>query len=167
MTTDTLRIAVAQLDPVVGDIAGNLALARAAIAEAAQAGADLVLFSESFVSGYPQEDLVLKPAFLAACDRAVEALAAETVDGPAVTIGAPLARATGRHSGAVVRDRGRGIAERYKVDLPSYGEFDEKRVFDVGPMPAPVEVRGVRIGVPICEDIWGKLGVGKALADAG
>jgi NAD+ synthase len=163
---DTLRIAVAQLDPVVGDIAGNLALAKTTVADAARDGADLVLFTECFISGYPPEDLVMKPAFLSDCEEAMQALAAETRDGPGVIIGVPLKRESGRHNAVAVLDRGR-ITERYKVDLPNYGEFDEKRVFDAGPMPAPVDFRGVSIGVPICEDIWGRLGVCKALAQAG
>ena len=89
---DTLRIAVAQLNPTVGDVVGNLAKARAARADAARQGADLVLFTELFISGYPPEDLVLKPAFLAACERAANELAKDTADGgPAVIIGTPLA----------------------------------------------------------------------------
>jgi NAD+ synthase len=163
---DTLRIAVAQLNPVVGDIAGNLALARTTVADAARAGADLVLFTECFLSGYPPEDLVMKPAFLDECEEAMQTLAAETRDGPGVIIGVPLKRESGRHNAVAVLDRGR-ICERYKVDLPNYGEFDEKRVFDAGPPPTPVDFRGVRLGVPICEDIWGRLGVCKTLAQAG
>ena len=90
---DTLRIAVAQLNPTVGDVVGNLAKARAARADAARQGADLVLFTELFISGYPPEDLVLKPAFLAACERAANELAKDTADGgPAVIIGTPLMR---------------------------------------------------------------------------
>src|SRR5690606_38914930 len=114
---DTLRIAVAQLNPTVGDIAGNLAMARTARAEAAQAGADLVLFTELFIAGYPPEDLVLKPAFVEACARAVEALAADTADGgPGVIIGTPLRRETGLHNSLVVLDGGKTIAERHKLD---------------------------------------------------
>jgi NAD+ synthase len=166
---DTLRIAVAQLNPTVGDIAGNLAMARTARAEAAQAGADLVLFTELFIAGYPPEDLVLKPAFVEACARAVEALAADTADGgPGVIIGTPLRRETGLHNSLVVLDGGKTIAERHKLDLPNYGEFDEKRVFQPGPgMQGPMNFRGVRLGLPICEDIWGDLGLCETLAEAG
>jgi predicted amidohydrolase len=137
MTQDisqTFRIAIAQLDPTVGDVAGNLALARAARREAAGKGADLVLFTELFISGYQPEDLVLKPAFLAVCLRAVEDLAAETADGgPGVIIGFPRQGEAGRHNAVAVLDGGRIIAIRDKVDLPNYGEFDEKRVFVAGP----------------------------------
>ncbi|KAB2669576.1 NAD+ synthase [Ochrobactrum sp. LMG 5442] len=163
-----LRIAVAQLNPVMGDIAGNLAKARAARAEAARMQADLILFTELFISGYPPEDLVLKPSFLAACEKAVRDLANDTSDGgPGVIIGTPLSRESGLHNSIVVLDSGEVIAERFKVDLPNYGEFDEKRVFQSGPMPGPVNFRGVRIGIPICEDIWGELGVAETLAESG
>ncbi|MCO7726218.1 NAD+ synthase [Brucella intermedia] len=163
-----LRIAVAQLNPVMGDIAGNLAKARAARAEAARMKADLILFTELFISGYPPEDLVLKPSFLAACEKAVHDLANDTADGgPGVIIGTPLSRASGLHNSIAVLDGGEILAERFKVDLPNYGEFDEKRVFQSGPMPGPVNFRGVRIGIPICEDIWGELGVAETLAESG
>lgn len=166
---DTIRIAVAQLDPIVGDIAGNLAMARAARADAARQHADIVLFTELFISGYPPEDLVLKPAFLKACEHAVEEFARETADGgPGVVIGTPLKRKSGTHNSVVVADGGKIVAERFKVDLPNYGEFDEKRVFQAGPdLPGPVNFRGVRLGIPICEDIWGDLGVCETLAESG
>ncbi|MBV2144473.1 NAD+ synthase [Falsochrobactrum sp. TDYN1] len=163
-----LRIAVAQLNPVMGDIAGNLAKARAARAEAAKMKADLVLFSELFIAGYPPEDLVLKAAFVAACEKAVNQLAEDTADGgPGVIIGTPMRRQSGLHNAVAVLDGGKIIAERFKVDLPNYGEFDEKRVFQPGPMPGPVNFRDVRIGIPVCEDIWGDLDVAETLAESG
>jgi len=163
-----LRIAVAQLNPTVGDVTGNLAKAREARAEAARHGADLVLFTELFIAGYPPEDLVLKPAFLAACRKAVEDLASDTADaGPAVIIGYPRQDGDQRYNSMAVLDGGGLIATRDKVDLPNYGEFDEKRVFDPGAMPGPVAVRGVRLGIPVCEDIWGDLGVCETLAESG
>ncbi|MDT6938634.1 NAD+ synthase [Brucella pseudogrignonensis] len=165
---DMLRIAVAQLNPVMGDIAGNLEKARTARAQAAQMNADLVMFTELFIAGYPPEDLVLKTAFVAACEKAVKELAKDTADGgPGVIIGTPLQRDSGLHNSIAVLDGGEIIAERFKVDLPNYGEFDEKRVFQPGPMPGPVNFRGVRIGIPICEDIWGDLGVAETLAESG
>jgi NAD+ synthase len=166
---DILRIAVAQLNPTVGDVAGNLAKAREGRADAARQGADLVLFTELFIAGYPPEDLVLKPAFVEACEGAVGALAKDTADGgPGVIIGVPLTRKSGTHNSVMVLDGGKVIAERYKVDLPNYGEFDEKRVFQAGPdMPGPVNFRGVRLGIPVCEDIWGDLGVCETLAESG
>ena len=171
-TPDILRIAVAQLNLTLGDIKGNLELAREARKDAARQGADLVLFSELFISGYPPEDIVLKPAFVAACMEAVEELAKDTQDnGPGVIIGVPWRVEKGKEAGlynaAAVLDAGKVIATRFKVDLPNYGVFDEKRVFDSGPMPGPVNFRGVRLGIPICEDIWGDLDVCETLEESG
>nr|WP_040450164.1 NAD+ synthase [Hoeflea phototrophica] len=166
--TDTLRIAVAQLNPTVGDVAGNLAKAREARADAHRHGADIVLFTELFIVGYPPEDLVLKPALIRSCLKAVNELAADTADGgPAVIIGYPRSDDGKRHNSVAVLDGGKLVTSRDKVDLPNYGEFDEKRVFDVGEMPGPVAIRGVRLGIPICEDIWGDLGVCETLAESG
>ena len=152
----------------MGDIEGNMQLAREARAEAARSKADLVVFTELFVSGYPPEDLILKPAFIDACIVGVEALASETADGgPGVIIGSPYANDGKRYNGVAMLDDGKVQTWRLKVDLPNYGEFDEKRVFSAGPMPGPVNFRGVRIGVPICEDIWGEMGVCETLAESG
>ncbi|GGA84029.1 NAD+ synthase [Brucella endophytica] len=165
---DILRIAVAQFNPVLGDINGNLDKAREIRADAARQKADIVLFTELFISGYPPEDLVLRSAFTAACERAVREFAADTADGgPGVIIGTPLRRESGLHNSVMVLDGGEVIAERFKVDLPNYGEFDEKRVFQSGALPGPVNFRGVRLGIPICEDIWGDLGVCETLSESG
>jgi NAD+ synthase len=164
----TLRIAVAQLNPTVGDVAGNLALAREARRDAAREGADLLMLTELFISGYPPEDLVLKPSFLKACLKAVETLAAETADGgPGVLIGFPRQGEAGRHNSVALLDAGKIIAIRDKIDLPNYGEFDEKRVFTEGSISGPYNFRGVRIGVPICEEIWNDMGVCETLAESG
>jgi len=151
--TDRLAIAIAQINPTVGDVAGNADRIRHARAEADSA--DLVVFPELVLSGYPPEDLVLKPAFQDGCRDACEALAKETADGgPALLVGLPW-RENGRLYNAVaLLDGGEVAAVRHKVLLPNYGVFDEKRVFDAGEMPGPVSFRDVRIGVPICEDIW-------------
>jgi NAD+ synthase len=165
---DTLRIAIGQHNPTVGDVKGNLARAREARADAARQGADLLLLTELFISGYPPEDLVLKLAFLRACEAAVAELARDTEDGgPGVVIGYPRQAEGKRHNSVAVLDGGRILAVRDKVDLPNYGEFDEKRVFDPGEMPGPVNFRGVRIGVPICEEIWNDLGICETLAESG
>ena len=153
--TDRLLIALAQLDPTVGDVDGNLGKARAARAQAAQLGADVVMFPELFLAGYPPEDLVLKPAFQQACRAACDSLARDTDEGgPSVLIGLPRFE-DGQLTNAFVHlAKGRIDALRHKVDLPNYGVFDEKRVFVAGPMPGPIVIKGVRIGLPICEDIW-------------
>ncbi|GAB5469730.1 MAG: NAD+ synthase [Rhodospirillales bacterium] len=167
-TRDRFTLALAQLNPTVGDVAGNLELIRAARAEAAAGGADLLLTSELALSGYPPEDLVLKPDLLAALHDAAEALAGETADGgPAVLLCTPWYEGPEAWShtapqslrGAVTNavlylDEGRIVTRRDKVELPNYGVFDEVRVFRKGAMPGPIMVRGLRIGVPICEDIW-------------
>ncbi|KCZ62471.1 hypothetical protein L53_12480 [Hyphomonas sp. L-53-1-40] len=150
-----LRILVAQLNPVVGDIRGNLELARGALAEGKAQGADLVVLSELFILGYPAEDLVLKPAAVEDSMKAVNTLAAETADAPDIIIGAPWMVDGKRHNSAVWLSGG-AIKGRYdKRELPNYGVFDEKRIFDAGEGPPPVfEFHGVKIGVAICEDIW-------------
>jgi NAD+ synthase len=154
---DKLAIAVAQLNSTVGDIAGNAEKVRRARIEAAAQGADLVVFPELFIAGYPPEDLVLKPAFQAACRAAIEQLARETATpGPALLVGSPWVDGGKLYNAVALLEGGAITALRYKVDLPNYGVFDEKRVFAAGPMPGPVSFRGVRLGVPICEDIWGE-----------
>ncbi|MEO1190366.1 MAG: NAD+ synthase [Pseudomonadota bacterium] len=161
--------ALAQLNPTVGDVAGNLSLIRAARAEAAAGGADLLLTSELALSGYPPEDLVLKPDLLAHLHRAADELAAETADGgPGVLLCTPWyegdpndwghtspesLRGTVTNS-VLYLDEGRIVTRRDKVELPNYGVFDEVRVFHKGEMPGPIMARGLRLGVPICEDIW-------------
>lgn len=162
----TLTIALAQFNPTVGDIAGNIEKARRAHRDGRAAGADLVVLPELFVAGYPPEDLVLKPAFAAACREATERLAAELTDGPGLLIGTVWPEDAKLHNAAVVIDEGRIMAVRFKVDLPNYGVFDEKRVFDAGPLPGPVQFRGVKLGLPVCEDIW-REEVTECLAECG
>ena len=155
MAQKTLKIALAQLNPIVGDVAGNEQKARDARAEAARLGADLVMFAEQFLAGYPAEDLVLKPAFQDSCRAALERLTRETADGgPGMLIGLPWREGDALYNAYALLDNG-AVSIRFKVDLPNYDVFDEKRNFDSGPLPGPVSFRGTRIGVPICEDIWG------------
>ena len=162
---DRYRIALAQLNPVVGDIAGNLARARAARSQAMTA--DVILFSELFIVGYSPEDLVLKPALQEEARAAVEELARDTSDGgPAILIGTPWVEHAELYNAVALLDEGNIQRLTYKYELPNYGVFDEKRVFFQGPTPEPMSVRGVKLGVPICEDIW-KQDVTIWLADAG
>ncbi len=152
---DRLRVALAQLNPKVGDVDGNLAKVRAARAEAAKQGADLVVCSELVLAGYFPEDLVLKPAFQRRCHEAVEALRADTEKGgPAIFVTTPWREGDKLHNAMIALDKGQIVGKRFKVDLPNYGVFDDKRVFAPGPMPGPLVFNGVRIGVPICEDVW-------------
>ena len=150
--TDKLTIALAQLNPTLGANNANLAKARETRVQARDA--DLILFPELFICGYPPEDLVLRPTFVAACKAAVEELAKDTVSGPAVLIGLPWRDGEKLHNAVALLANGRIETLRYKHDLPNYGVFDEKRVFQPGPAPGPIAFKGVRLGVPICEDIW-------------
>ena len=150
----SFKIALAQLNPTVGDLAGNAAKLRSAHAHAASLNADLVVFSELFLTGYPPEDLVLKPAFQAAARASLEDLAATLPGGPAVLVGTIWPEDGKLYNAVVLLDEGKIAAVRSKHDLPNYGVFDEKRLFASGPLPGPIPFRGVRIGVPICEDIW-------------
>ncbi len=166
--TDSLSIAIAQIAPVVGDVDGNVARIRTARAQAARQGADLVVFCELVIAGYPPEDLVRKPAFQRACREAAESLAADTGDGgPAMIVGAPWVEDGALHNAALLLKDGAVAAKRYKVHLPNYGVFDEPRVFTPAKaFPEPIEVEGVRLGLMVCEDMWAP-GAGEALAAAG
>src|SRR5580700_4832502 len=153
--TAEFKITLAQLNPTVGDVEANAAKARTARERAKADGADLVVLSELFLAGYPPEDLVLKPAFQAACRTATEVLARETADGgPAMLIGTPWVEEGKLYNACALLEGGRIAAIRYKANLPNYGVFDEKRLFARGPAAGPITVKGVRVGVPICEDIW-------------
>ena len=114
---DTLKIALAQLNPTVGDLAGNVAKLRSARARAAELGADLVVFSELFLTGYPPEDLVLKPAFQAACRASLDDLAATLGAGPTVLVGTIWVEEGRLYNAVVLIDEGRIAAVRIKVDL--------------------------------------------------
>ena len=129
-------IAIAQTNPTVGDIGGNLALIRETRAKAAEQGADLVLYAELAICGYPPEDLVLKPALQEHCRRAIETLAEDTADGgPALLVGTPWLENDALYNAVALLRNGRVETVRFKHDLPNYGVFDEKRVSRPGLFP--------------------------------
>ena len=151
----------------VGDLAANAAAMLDWRAQAAAAGADLVLFPEMQLTGYPVEDLVLKPEFvrrtMEAAERLVDATAAP---GPALLVGTLHAEGGSVYNAMLLADGGRMVGRTLKHELPNYGTFDEKRIFASGPLPSPIVWRGVKLGVAICEDIWQEP-VCAALAAAG
>ncbi|MBW8268711.1 NAD+ synthase [Caldovatus aquaticus] len=164
---DTLRIALAQINPHMGALRANAERIRRARAEAARHGADLVVTPEFSISGYPPEDLVRKPAFVEACAAAIADLAQETADGgPGLVVGGPWQDGDKLYNALFVLEGGRTLARRAKHELPNYGVFDEKRVFDPGPCPGPVAFRGFRLGLMICEDWWFQA-VSETLAESG
>lgn len=165
--TDQLKIALAQANPTLGKIDANVALAREFRAEAEALGADLVVYPELFISGYPPEDLVLKPAFQRAAADAMQDLAEATNDGgPAMLMTAPLVEDGHLYNAVCLLDGGKIAAKRFKNKLPNYGVFDEIRIFEPGPLPGPIPFKGVRLGVMICEDMWYS-DVAECLAETG
>lgn len=151
--TDRLTIALAQMNQNVGDLAGNSAAMLAMRREAV--GADLLLVPELQLTGYPPEDLVLKPAFLRETEAAAARLVAATAEpGPALAFGSIVVRDGKAYNAVIVADEGRELFVTLKRELPNYGTFDEKRVFSAGPLPEPFLFKGVSIGIPICEDLW-------------
>ncbi|WP_375203689.1 NAD+ synthase [Hyphococcus sp.] len=166
--TDTLSIAICQIAPHVGDIDGNVQRILKARAEAAEKGADLAVFCELVVSGYPPEDLVQKPSYQRHCMEAVERLAKETGDGgPAIIVGSPWKEGDALYNAGFLLAGGKIAARRDKVRLPNYGVFDEPRRFTPGAhYPDPTEFKGVKLGLMICEDMW-LPGAGEHLAAEG
>ncbi len=163
--TDRLKIAFAQMNQRVGDLEGNAA-AMLEMRRRAR-GADLLLCPELQLTGYPPEDLVLKPEFVRRTMEAAERLVDATAEpGPALLIGTIVREEGLNYNAILLADGGRVLAKTLKRELPNYGTFDEKRVFASGPLPEPIEFKGVKIGVPICEDIW-QDAVCEHLAEAG
>ena len=153
--TQPVRIALAQLNSHLGNVEVNIdRLAKARETAAAQ-GADMIVTPEMYLSGYPCDDLVLRDDFMAAVAAGLDRLTALTADGgPAIVVGAPFADAGHIYNAVFVLENGRQLARCDKVNLPNYGVFDDKRNFTAGAMPGPVMLRGLKIGFPICEDIW-------------
>ena len=168
--TDRIRITLAQLDAVVGDLAGNADKALAAWEEGRAAGADLVMLPEMWITGYQTQDLVMKPAFAADAMRRIEALAARCAEidpeGPAMGIGGPRMEGARLYNAYWILSRGAVRATVLKHRLPNETVFDEERLFESGSLSGPVALGGVRVGVPICEDAWHP-DVAETLAETG
>ncbi|MDO5613650.1 MAG: NAD+ synthase [Paracoccus sp. (in: a-proteobacteria)] len=164
--TDRFRLSIAQLNATVGDLSGNAARARAAWAAARDAGADMVALPEMFITGYQTQDLVLKPAFTRDAMAAIEALARDVADGPAMGIGGPWVDGDKLYNAWFILQGGRIAARVLKHHLPYKQLFDELRLFDSGPISGPYSVGDVRIGSPICEDGW-YADVAETLAETG
>ncbi len=158
---DRMRLALAQINPTVGDVQSNVAVIIAMIRRAREAGARLVVFPELTLLGYPPKDLLLKPQVIARCQEAIEEVAAHCVGIAAVVgLALPTDKPRGRHlyNAAALCDDGRVVARHVKSLLPTYDVFDEHRYFEPGPAPEPVtlntEEGPVRLGISVCEDLW-------------
>lgn len=164
--SDRFRVTLAQLNPVVGDLEGNAAKARAAWQTGIEQGADMVALPEMFIAGYNAQDLVMKPAFYTAAMQAIDALAADCADGPALGIGGPYVEGTELFNAYFICNGGRVVTRVLKHHLPNETVFDEVRIFDSGPIGGPYAVGNTRIGSPICEDAWHE-DVAETLAETG
>ena len=162
----SLRIASCQLNPVVGDIWGNEAKIADGYARAKTDHAEIAIFPELMIIGYPPEDLVLRPTVVEDCRKACERLAATTIDGPALLTTSPWREHGNLYNAALWMEAGEIRHVRLKHHLPNYSVFDEARVFSRGPLPEPIIFRGYKIGLPICEDLW-QPGVADHLAEQG
>ena len=165
MTTQ-LKIASAQLNAHVGNLSGNFDKAKQAFARAKADGADILVLPEQFIIGYPAEDLVLKPAAVADCKALAQDFAKLTKGGPAAVFNLPWLEQDNLYNAVLFMQDGKITDMRAKHHLPNYGVFDEARIFTKGPLPEPVLFKGLKLGLPICEDLW-QPGVASHLADKG
>ena len=150
-----MKILLAQLNNTVGDIEGNILKACKILDEAYEQNADLVVFSELYLSGYPPEDLVLKKSFVQECRKGLDKLVLYSEEKKlGLIVGLPIYENNNLYNAVAIVDSGKIIGFSKKVNLPNYSVFDEKRVFNSNDNPCIFEFRGIKIGVPICEDIW-------------
>ncbi len=147
-----MKLTLAQVNPVVGDLAGNMALIRRVRDKTKDT--DLIVFPELVLSGYPPEDLILKPQFMADVKACVEQLVAESVGKPAMLLTTPWEEDHKRYNAALLIADGEIKDGTYKSRLPNYGVFDEKRTFNQGYDPTPISFMGKKLGIMICEDMW-------------
>ena len=164
--TDRFRITLSQMNPTVGDLAGNAALARRAWEEGKAAGADFVALTEMFITGYNTQDLVMKRAFTLDAMAHIDQLRQDCADGPALGIGGPLLQGDKLYNAYHVLKGGRLVRQVLKHDLPNETVFDEVRLYEPGPLGGPYDLGVVRVGTPICEDAWHEE-VPEALAESG
>ncbi|MGR3513947.1 MAG: NAD+ synthase [Paracoccaceae bacterium] len=164
--SDRFRLTLAQMNPTVGDLAGNMALAQRAWEAGQAAGSDMVALPEMFISGYQAQDLVMKEAFTRDCMAHVDALMSACADGPALAIGGPLLQGDKLYNAYHVLKGGRLVRQVLKHDLPNETVFDEVRLYDKGPLAGPYDLGVVRVGTPICEDAWHE-DVPEALEESG
>ncbi|WP_238370789.1 NAD+ synthase [Heliomarina baculiformis] len=164
--SDRFRITLAQLNPTVGDLAGNAAMTRDAWEKGREAGADLVAMTEMFITGYNAQDLVRKPAFYTAAIEEVRKLAVDCAEGPALAVGGPWVEGTELYNAYFILKGGKIASTVLKHHLPNETVFDEVRIFDSGPLGGPYSVGNTRIGSPICEDAWHE-DVAETLAETG
>ncbi|MEM8592735.1 MAG: nitrilase-related carbon-nitrogen hydrolase, partial [Pseudomonadota bacterium] len=162
----TFRLTLAQLNPTVGDLAGNADKARDAWAQAKAAGADMVILPEMFITGYQTQDLIMKPAFAEAALEALTGLARDCADGPVIGVGGPVRQDGLLYNGYFILEGGEIVHQVLKRERPNDGVFDEVRLYAQGPVQGPYTVNGLRIGTPICEDAWHPE-VSEALAETG
>ncbi|MBV7408666.1 NAD+ synthase [Maritimibacter sp. DP1N21-5] len=165
--TETIKLALAQLNPTVGDIPGNAAKAISAWEEAKAAGADAVMLTEAFLTGYQPQDLVMRPAFWAEAMETCEALARDCVEGPVMGIGCPFHDGKSLYNAFWILEGGKVRHRILKQLLPNETVFDEKRLFTAAPPQDPIKLKGLCLGIPICEDAWWPDAVCADLAEKG
>lgn len=166
--TKVMRIAIAQLNPIVGDITHNLSIAREAVQAAQKSQADFLIFSELFISGYSPEDLLFRSVFIQECDKALLSLAQMT-EGTSLSIiiGCPSKKEQYIYNSAFLLADGKIIDCYNKFDLPTYGEFDEKRFFTQGNGPKVIQHKGLNFAIAICEDVWNSPGLFESFSQQG